>query len=103
MKRIIAGLLTTTLLALAPVYGQGAIKEREVDQKARIKQGVKDGTITKREAAKLKQEQKAVRQDVRAAKADGVVTGKEKAKITRAQNKASRDIVKQKNDKQNQK
>jgi uncharacterized membrane protein YebE (DUF533 family) len=103
MKRMIAGILTTALLALAPVYGQGVLKERENDQKARIKAGVKDGSITKPEAAKLKREQKEIRQDVRQAKSDGVVTGKEAAKITREQNKASRDIVKQKNDKQNRK
>ena len=103
MKRIIAGIVTTALLALAPVYGQGVVQERAADQKARIKQGVADGTVTKREAAKLRREQKAVRQDVKAAKADGVVTGKEKAKITRQQNKASRDIYKQKHDTQNQK
>ena len=103
MKRWIAGIMTTALLALAPVYGQGVIKERQENQKDRIKAGVKDGSVTKVEAAKLKREQKEIRQDVRQAKSDGVVTGKEKAKITRQQNKASRDILRQKNDKQNQK
>jgi hypothetical protein len=103
MKRIMAGILTTALLALAPVYGQGVLKEREQNQKARIKEGVKDGSITKVEAVRLKQDQREIRQDVRQAKSDGVVTGKEAAKITREQNKASRDILKQKHDKQNQK
>ncbi len=103
MKRTIAGILTLGLLALAPLYGQGPLKEREKNQKARIKEGVKDGSVTKAEAAKLKQEQKQIKGDVAAAHADGVVTGKEAAKITREQNKASRDIFKQKNDKQNQK
>ncbi len=103
MKRMIAGVLTTALLALAPVYGQGALKERQENQKDRIKAGVKDGSITKVEAAKMKQDQKEIKGDIKAARADGVVTGKEAAKITREQNKASRDIVKQKRDKQNQK
>ncbi len=101
MKRIIVTLMATALLV--PAFGQGVLKEREQNQKARIKEGVKDGTVTKREAVKLKQEQKDIRQDVRQAHADGVVTGKEAAKITREQNKASRDILKQKHDKQNQK
>ncbi len=100
---MIAGVLTTALLALAPVYGQGALKERQENQKDRIKAGVKDGSITKVEAAKMKQDQKEIKGDIKAARADGLVTGKEAAKITREQNKASRDIVKQKRDKQNQK
>lgn len=103
MKRTIAGVLTTALLALAPVYGQGVLKERQENEKARIKAGVKDGSITKAEALKLKAQQKDIAKDAREARADGVVTGKEAAKITREQNKASRDIYKQKNDKQNQK
>ncbi len=103
MKRMIAGVLTTALLALAPVYGQGALKERQENQKDRIKAGVKDGSITKVEAAKMKQDQKEIKGDIKAARADGVVTGKEAAKITREQNKASRDIYKEKRDKQNQK
>jgi hypothetical protein len=103
MKRTIAGILTTALLVLAPLYGQGVAKERAGNQKERIQAGVKDGSITKAEAAKLKQEQRKIRQDAKAAKADGTVTGKEKAKITRQQNKASRDIYKQKNDRQKQK
>ena len=101
MKSIFVTMMALALLV--PVFGQGPLKQREQNQKARIKEGVKDGSVTKGEAAKLKQDQKEIRQDVRAARADGVVTGKEAAKITREQNKASRDIYKQKNDKQNQK
>jgi hypothetical protein len=103
MKRMIAGILTTALFALAPVYGQGALKERQENQKDRIKAGVKDGSVTKVEAAKMRKDQKEIKGDIKDARADGVVTGKEAAKITREQNKASRDIVKQRNDKQNQK
>lgn len=101
MKHFIGVLIAATLLV--PAYGQGVIKGREKEQRARIKEGVKDGTVTKREAVKLHQEQKDIRQDVRAAKSDGVVTPAEKAAITRDQNKASRDIYKQKHDAQNQK
>jgi hypothetical protein len=101
MKKIFVMIMATALLV--PVFGQGPLKQREQNQKARIKEGVKDGSVTKAEAAKLKQEQRQIKGDVKAAHADGVVTGKEAAKITREQNKASRDIVKQKHDKQNQK
>jgi len=100
------------LLALLPLAGPSpakaqtktpVVRERQENQKARIKEGVKDGSVTRREAKQLREEQKDIRQDVKDARADGVVTGKEAAKITREQNKASRDIYKQKNDKQNRK
>jgi hypothetical protein len=103
MKKAIAAILTTALLALAPVYGQGALKERQENQKDRIKAGVNDGSLNKAEAARMKQDQREIKQDIRQAHADGVVTGKEAAQITREQNKASRRIAKQKHDKQNQK
>ncbi len=101
MKQTLAVLMAAALMV--PAFGQGVIKGREKEQRARIKEGVKDGSITKAEAAKLRREQKYVRQDVRAAKSDGQVTAGEKAHITREQNKASRDIYKQKHDAQDQK
>jgi hypothetical protein len=101
MKRIIPTIMAVALAVSA--FGQGALKQRQENQKDRIKAGVKDGSITKGEAVRLKQDQKEIAKDAKAARADGVVTGKEAAKITREQNKASRDIYKQKNDKQNQK
>ena len=102
MKHFIVVLMAAAMLV--PAYGQnGPLKQREKNQKARIKEGVKDGSVTRREAKQLREEQKDIRQDVKDARADGVVTGKEAAKITREQNKASRDIYKQKNDKQNRK
>jgi uncharacterized membrane protein YebE (DUF533 family) len=101
MKQIIVAIMATALAV--SVFGQGALKERQENQKDRIKAGVKDGSVTKREAVQLKQDQKEIKGDIKAARADGVVTGKEAAKITREQNKASRDIYKQKRDKQKQK
>jgi len=101
MKTLITTLMATTLLI--PVYGEGVLKQREENQHARIKDGVKDGTVTKKEDAKLKQEQHQIHQDVKAAHADGKVTKKEAVHITREQDKASRDIYKQKHDAQNQK
>ena len=102
MKQTLVVLMAAALLV--PAYGQtGPLKERQENQKDRIKAGIKDGSITRREAKELKQDQKEIRQDIKDARSDGKVTGKEAAKITREQNKASRDIFKQKNDKQNRK
>lgn len=101
MKRTLVVLMAAAMMV--PAFGQGKLKDRQQNQRARIAEGVKDGSITKAEAVRLHREQKDIRQDRQQAKADGVVTAREKAQITREQNKASRDIVKQKHDKQNQK
>lgn len=83
------------LLAGTPV-----LDNRQDNQKARIKQGVKSGELTKREAGKLAHGQKQLRKMERKAKADGVVTKKERAKLQRKANKESAKIAKNKNDKQ---
>lgn len=76
------------------------VNERESDQKARLKQGVKSGELNKREANRLAAEQAKIHAEERIAKSDGKVTAKERAKIQHDQNKASRHIYKQKHDKQ---
>jgi len=80
--------------------GTPGINERQENQKARIEQGVKSGELTRREAGKLRAEQRAIRAEKRLAKADGVVTPAERAKIRRDQRRASRDIYRQKHDAQ---
>lgn len=72
--------------------------KREQNQRARIRDGVESGEVTKPEAARLKAEQRHIRRTERRAKSDGQVTPRERAKIQRKQNKASRDIRRQKND-----
>ena len=74
--------------------------QRQDNQKARIDAGVKSGELTRREAVKLRTEQRAIRVEEKMAKADGVVTPAERAKLQRDQNKASRDIFRQKHDAQ---
>jgi hypothetical protein len=105
MKHFIVSLMAAALLV--PVFGQSpdksVVKERRENQKDRIKAGVENGSLTKAEAIRLKQDQKEIREDVKDARSDGNVTAREKAKITREQNKASRKIAVQKHDKQNQK
>ena len=76
------------------------INKRQQNQKDRIQQGVKSGELTKREARKLRKEEKEIRKEKRAAKADGTVTKQERKAIRKDERKASRDIAKQKHDKQ---
>lgn len=72
------------------------ITKRQMNQRARIRQGVKSGELTKGEAKNLRQEQKTIRAEKQMAKADGKVTPAERARIRKDQNKASRDIYRKK-------
>jgi propanediol utilization protein len=92
-----------SLLVAGTVFAQNAtpvVTERQENQKARIDQGVKSGELTKREAARLRAEQRGIRAEKRMAKADGVVTAQERAKLRHDQNRASRHIYRQKHDAQ---
>lgn len=76
------------------------INQRQRNQHARIRQGVKSGELTKREAAKLHSDEKAIQAEKKMAKADGKVTAKERAKIRHDQNRVSKEIYRKKhNDK----
>ena len=72
------------------------IHKRQMNQRARIRQGVKSGELTKKEAKNLRQEQKTIKAEKKIAKADGKVTPAERAEIRKDQNKASKDIYRKK-------
>ncbi len=76
------------------------IDKRERNQKARIKEGVKSGELTKRETALLAAEQRKIKKDEAKAKADGTVTPEERQKLRREEKRASKDIYKQKHNKE---
>ena len=105
MKRTIVAIITGAALLILPAFAQDTpvIDQRKQNEKERIKAGVKDGSLTKAEAAKLKAKEGKINKDIRRAEKDGVVTGKEKAKIAKEQNKLSKNIAKQRKDKQKQK
>lgn len=73
---------------------------REARQQARIRQGVKSGELTHKEAAHLRAGQKRVDHMQEKAKEDGVVTDAEKARIEKTQDRQSEKIYKQKHDEQ---
>ncbi len=72
------------------------IRERQKRQATRIRRGVRSGELTKGEAASVIKDEKAIREDKRAARADGTVTGTERKEIRHEQNQASRKIHRQK-------
>jgi hypothetical protein len=78
------------------------IKERQMNQRARIRQGVKSGALTKGEARQLREEQRTIQAEKQMAKTDGKVTPAERAKIRRDQNKASKDIYRLKHNNRTQ-
>jgi hypothetical protein len=84
--------------ARAPRVRPPRAKVREGAQADRIRDGVKDGSLTKGETGKLIQEQKKVRDMAKDVTSDGEVTLKEKALLDRAQDKASADIFGERHD-----
>jgi hypothetical protein len=100
--------LSSILLTLVMVLGMCAISmaqtatpsvdRREHRQQKRIRKGVKSGSLTKREAARLEAQQARTKTAEAAAKADGKVTARERAGLQRRENRTSRRIYRQKHD-----
>lgn len=76
------------------------ITQRQVNQQKRIRQGVRSGELTRREARRMELRQAKVQHDKKVAKADGTVTPAERRKLRREQNRTSRAIRRQKHDAQ---
>ena len=75
-------------------------KARSEVQKKRIADGIRDHSLTKREAARLIAEQKKIKKMAKDVTDDGVVTRKEKAILDHAQTKASQHIAGERHDAQ---
>jgi len=74
--------------------------QRDVNQQTRIENGLKDGSLTTREAAKLEKEESHVDRMQAKALKDGKLSDAERAKLNAAQNKVSADINADKHDAQ---
>ena len=72
------------------------VSKRQVNQQKRIKQGVRSGELTMREAASLQRQQVNIQKTKKRAKADGKVTRKERAVIHSKQHVASKKIYRKK-------
>jgi hypothetical protein len=79
------------------------VTHRQINQQARIKQGVRSGELTKGETIRLEKEQAKIQADKKKAKADGEVTPQEHRHIKKEQNKASRHIRRLKHNDQTRK
>lgn len=99
MKKIytVLAMLCLTLSLTATTFASGGtntpiVDKRQQNQKQRIKSGVRNGSLSKREGFKLAVEQARIRNKERRAEADGVVTLRERARLHRELNQSSRHI-----------
>jgi hypothetical protein len=106
MITILAGALLTgtATMSFAADEKEGAIKQRKENQQKRIAQGVKNGSLTSQETARIEHRESKLNKEVRRdRKANGGnLTNKEKAKVNHQQDKLSKEIYKQKHDGQTQ-
>ena len=84
----------------APLPPTPSVEQRLADQERRIGAGLKDGSLTAGEAARLQREESYVNREWARDKADGVTTPQEQAKINRDLNRVSRDIYGERHDAQ---
>jgi hypothetical protein len=91
------GLFAISHAALAQT-ATPVLNSRQANERARIRQGVASGELTRTEAARLRGREAEIRQDKQAAKADGVVTRDERQDIRKDEKQASRAIYRQKHD-----
>src|SRR5262245_41189391 len=78
------------------------VDHREQNQQNRVANGLKNGSITSGEAAKIERDEQKIQRDEAKAKADGVVTAREKAKLNRELNHTSREIHRDKHNNRRQ-
>ena len=103
MKKFLCTLVAANALVLiaSSAYAQGAlpvIRARQSNERARIRQGVASGELTRSEAARMRGREAGINAEKRAARADGVVTNNERRNIRHTENSASRAIYRQKHD-----
>ena len=98
MRMLRTLLVVAALAALTAATAQAGtytprVDRREARQQARIRQGVRSGELTPREAARLRMGERHIRRMERRDKADGVVTPRERRQLNRAENRESRRIA----------
>jgi hypothetical protein len=97
---VLIALFAIGVLSISAQTATPRVTKRQVQQQARIKEGVKTGELTPKETRKLERQQAKIAIDKAKAKSDGVVTPAERRKLTREQNRASKRIYREKHDAQ---
>ena len=100
ISKLVAPLLLGALLLPVAANAQ-SIRERRMEQRERINQGVHNGTLTRREARHLRhREMKTNRMIRRDRRFGGSLSPMERMRIERRLNSNSRAIYRQKHDRQ---
>lgn len=102
--------IASILVAFAFAFGASAasmaqtatprVDKRERHQQRRIRQGVRSGSLTRREAVRLERQEAKTRAAEAAAKADGTVTAKERRHLRHRVRHTNRTIYREKHDRQ---
>jgi hypothetical protein len=104
MKRIVSILLSAMFVLAIGISVSAqttpSVDRREHRQQRRIRHGVRSGSLTRREAARLEAQQARTRRLEAKAKSDGTVTRRERARLQSRENRTSRHIYRQKHDAQ---
>ena len=110
LKRILVSLLFAGLFASLAIAANAQIKNKSprgnkrMDiQKTRLKRGVKDGSLTRKETVRLRSERKQIKSNVKTAKSDGKLTVRERRSLRRDLNKSSKNIYKARHNKKTRK
>jgi len=90
MKRAIVSLVCGLALCVAILPAEVLAAKR--GQKLRIKEDVKNGTLTRQEAKQLKGEMKAVRAEVKAARAGGKLDPQERERLKSEMKRLNEEI-----------
>jgi len=101
LPMVAAGLITGVT---GTAFADNRIKDRKENQQDRIANGVKNGSLTPRETARLEHKEAGLNREIRHDRKvnGGNLTNKEKAQVNRQQNRLSNDIYRQKHDAQHQ-
>ena len=92
--------LAAGLLASAGAYAQSmsTIDGREENQQQRIRDGIRDGSLTRPEATRLERGEQRIERAEQRARADGVVTPGERRRLDGMLDRESRAITHERND-----
>lgn len=92
--------VSTLVSTSAFAYGTSTreIDSRQAEQERRIRDGVRDGSLTRSETRGLVEEQRRIQTLENRAKADGRIDAREAAEIRRAQDAASKHIYQERHD-----
>ncbi len=89
--------LATLIIALPAAASAAAPPaKRQVNQSARIHQGVRSGQLTGQKTRRLVRQQRRINRTKKRMWSDGQLTGRERSKLNRMQNRSSRHIYRAK-------